>query len=147
MQYLPTSCQQLNQFYKQNKDKARAKPQDFMYAAINDEGKTCAVLRLLPYGTSNDTHDDPFLFLRSVLTSSGHRGQGIASNLILYALKQHGDMPTFTLPTPLAIPLYQRLGFKAVINAEIPAPLLASYRRFRHGDKDSRVMVINSRLG
>ena len=151
MQYLPASCQQLNQFYKQNKDKARAKPQDFMYAAINDKGQICAVLRLLRYDTSYNTSyeisDATFLFLRSVLTASDHRGQGIASNLILHALKQHDEIPTYTLPTPLAIPLYQRLGFEAVINTEIPAPLLASYRRFRQRDKDSRVMVINSRLG
>jgi GNAT superfamily N-acetyltransferase len=142
MQYLPASSQQLNQFYKQNKDKARAKPHDFMYAAINDEGQTCAVLRLLKYDISYDT----FLFLRSVLTASDHRGQGIASNLILHALKHH-EVPIYTLPTPLAIPLYQRLGFEPVMSTEIPAPLLASYRRFRHGDKDSRVMVINTRVG
>lgn len=150
MQYLPASCQQLNQFYKQNKDKARAKPQDFMYAAINDEGETCAVLRLLRYDISYDTsYDisyDTFLFLRSVLTASDHRGQGIASNLILHALK-HYEVPIYTLPTPLAASLYLRLGFEPIITKDIPAPLLASYRRFRHGDKGARVMVINTRLG
>ncbi len=146
MQYLPASCQQLNQFYKQNKDKARAKPQDFMYAAINDEGETCAVLRLLRYDTSYDISHDTFLFLRSVLTASDHRGQGIASNLILHALK-HYEVPIYTLPTPLAISLYLRLGFEPIITKDIPAPLLASYRRFRHGDKGARVMVINTRLG
>ena len=142
MQYLTASCQQLNQFYKQNKDKARAKPQDLMYAAINDEGKICAVLRLLKYEISYDA----FLFLRSVLTASDHRGQGIASNLIIHALKQY-ETHVYTLPTPLATPLYLRLGFEPVMDTDIPASLLASYRRFRHGDKDSRVMVINTRLG
>ncbi len=154
MQYLPASCQQLNQFYKQNKDKARAKPQDFMYAAINDEGETCAVLRLLKYDISDDTNydisddisDDTFLFLRSVLTASDHRGQGIASHLILHALK-HYEVPIYTLPTPLAASLYLRLGFEPIITKDIPAPLLASYRRFRHGDKGARVMAINTRLG
>mgnify|MGYP006145340669 FL=1 len=154
MQYLPASCQQLNQFYKQNKDKARAKPQDFMYAAINDEGETCAVLRLLKYDISDDTNydisddisDDTFLFLRSVLTASDHRGQGIASHLILHALK-HYEVPIYTLPTPLATSLYLRLGFEPIITKDIPAPLLASYRRFRHGDKGARVMAINTRLG
>ena len=146
MQYLPASCQQLNQFYKQNKDKARAKPQDFMYAAINDEGETCAVLRLLRYDISYDTSYDTFLFLRSVLTASDHRGQGIASNLILHALK-HYEVPIYTLPTPLAVSLYLRLGFEPIITKDIPAPLLASYRRFRHGDKGARVMVINTQLG
>lgn len=154
MQYLPASCQQLNQFYKQNKDKARAKPQDFMYAAINDEGETCAVLRLLKYDISDDTNydisddisDDTFLFLRSVLTARDHRGQGIASHLILHALK-HYEVPIYTLPTPLATSLYLRLGFEPIITKDIPAPLLASYRRFRHGDKGARVMAINTRLG
>lgn len=154
MQYLPASCQQLNQFYKQNKDKARAKPQDFMYAAINDEGETCAVLRLLKYDISDDTNydisddisDDTFLFLRSVLTARDHRGQGIASNLILHALK-HYEVPIYTLPTSLATSLYLRLGFEPIITKDIPAPLLASYRRFRHGDKGARVMAINTRLG
>lgn len=150
MQYLPASCQQLNQFYKQNKDKARAKPQDFMYAAINDEGETCAVLRLLRYDISYDTSFDisydTFLFLRSVLTARDHRGQGIASHLILHALK-HYEVPIYTLPTPLATSLYLRLGFEPIITKDIPAPLLASYRRFRHGDKGARVMAINTRLG
>lgn len=150
MQYLPASCQQLNQFYKQNKDKARAKPQDFMYAAINDEGETCAVLRLLRYDISYDTSFDisydTFLFLRSVLTARDHRGQGIAPNLILHALK-HYEVPIYTLPTPLATSLYLRLGFEPIITKDIPAPLLASYRRFRHGDKGARVMAINTRLG
>lgn len=146
MQYLPATCQQLNKFYKQNKDKARAKPQDFMYAAINDEGKTCAVLRLLRYDISYDNSHDTFLFLRSVLTARDHRGQGIASNLILHALK-HYKVPIYTLPTPLAASLYLRLGFEPIMTKDIPAPLLASNRRFRHRDKDARVMVINTRLG
>lgn len=152
MQYTTANCQQLNQFYKRNKDKARAKPQDLMYAAINDAGQTCAALRLLEY--------DNFLFLRSVLTANDYRGQGIASQLIRYALAQSSRTQSsrtqssraqssiiYTLPTPLAVPLYQRLGFIAVPQAEIPPALLASYRRLRQGDKGARVMVIDSRLG
>lgn len=142
MQYTTANCQQLNQFYKHNKDKARAKPQDLMYAAINDAGQTCAALRLLEY--------DNFLFLRSVLTANDYRGQGIASQLIRYALAQSSIAQSsiiYTLPTPLAVPLYQRLGFIAVPQAEIPPALLASYRRLRQGDKGARVMVIDSRLG
>lgn len=142
MQYTTANCQQLNQFYKRNKDKARAKPQDLMYAAINDAGQTCAALRLLEY--------DNFLFLRSVLTANDYRGQGIASQLIRYALAQSSRAQSsiiYTLPTPLAVPLYQRLGFIAVPQAEIPPALLASYRRLRQGDKGARVMVIDSRLG
>lgn len=138
MQYIAASCQQLNQFYKLNKDKARAKPQDLMYVAINSNGETCAALRLLEY--------DTFLFLRSVLTTEKHRGQGVANNLIRYALQQHPST-IYTLPTPLAISLYQRLGFVAVAKAEIPQPLLTLYRRFRQGNDGTRVMVINSVVG
>jgi GNAT superfamily N-acetyltransferase len=138
MQYISSNNQQLNQFYKHNKDKARAKPQDLMYAAINDDGKVCAVLRLLNY--------DNFLFLRSVLTASEYRGLGIASNLIRHSLDQQSSL-IYTLPTPLALPVYQRLGFQTVAKQEIPAQLLASYRRFRQGDDAPRVMVIDSSLG
>mgnify|MGYP001222349923 CR=1 FL=1 len=138
MNYREATCQQLNQFYKQNRDKARAKPQDIMCAAINDDGKVCAVLRLLSY--------DTFLFLRSVLTANEYRGQGIASELTRYALKQHACI-TYTLPTPLAVSLYQRLGFTTVPKQEIPEQLSASYRRFRQGNDGARVMVINSGLG
>jgi N-acetylglutamate synthase-like GNAT family acetyltransferase len=137
MQFTPCSCQQLNQFYKKNKDKARAKPQDLMYAAINDENEMCAALRLLPY--------DNFLFLRSVLTANDYRGQGIASSLIAYAIQQQVCF-IYTLPTPFAVSLYQRLGFKTVFEQEIPAQLLASYRRFRQPSNDPAVMVIDSRL-
>ena len=135
MQYISSNCQQLNQFYKQNRDKARAKPEDLMYVAINEEDKICSVLRLLPYAG--------FLFLRSVLTAQEYRGSGIASGLIEYAVMQHSNL-IYTLPTPQALPLYHRLGFQAVSKAEIPAQLLASYRRFRLSNSVPTVMVINA---
>lgn len=137
MRYEASSSQQLNQFYKQYKDKARAKPDDFMYIAINEENQVCAALRLLPY--------EGFLFLRSVLTAPQHRGFGIASNLILHAIQNH-EGPIYTLPTPQAISLYQRLGFKPVSTQLIPNPLLASYRRFRQPQAGPSVMVINISL-
>lgn len=135
MQHIVSSCQQLNQFYKQNKNKARAKPNDLMYAALNNEGEICSVLRLLPY--------NGFLFLRSVLTAETHRGSGIASDLIKHAVKQQQSHLIYTLPTPQALRLYQRLGFQPVSQSEIPAPLLASYRRFRQSNLGPTVMVIN----
>jgi N-acetylglutamate synthase-like GNAT family acetyltransferase len=135
MQYIPSRCEQLNQFYKRNKDKARAKPEDLMYAAINAEGEICSVLRLLPY--------DGFLFLRSVLTAQAYRRSGIASGLITYAIEQQSNL-IYTLPTPQALLLYQRLGFKTVPQAEIPAQLFASYRRFRRSNIGPTAMVINT---
>jgi N-acetylglutamate synthase-like GNAT family acetyltransferase len=135
MQFTPSNCQQLNQFYKQNKDKARAKPEDLMYTAINEQVEVCSVLRLLPY--------EDFLFLRSVLTAQECRGSGIASGLIEYAIKQQSG-PIYTLPTPQALSLYQRLGFQEVSKQEIPAQLLASYRRFRQSSNGPTVMVINA---
>jgi N-acetylglutamate synthase-like GNAT family acetyltransferase len=138
MQYTFTSCQQLNKFYKQNKDKARAKPQDLMYAAVNEDGNICAALRLLTY--------DDFLFLRSVLTANDYRNKGIASNLITHALEQQTSL-VYTLPTQAAVSLYQRLGFQTVSKQEIPAQLLANHRRFQRFNKDSTIMVIDSRLG
>lgn len=135
MQYLSSDCQQLNQFYKQHKDKARAKPADLMYIAINEEGETCSVLRLLPY--------EGFLFLRSVLTAQQYRGSGIASGLIKHVIEQQADL-IYTLPTQQALPLYHRLGFQALSEQEIPAQLLASYRRFRQSDPGPTVMVINA---
>jgi N-acetylglutamate synthase-like GNAT family acetyltransferase len=137
MHYTFTDCQQLNKFYKQNKDKARAKPQDLMYAAINDDGEICAALRFLTY--------DNFLFLRSVLTANNYRNKGVASHLINHAIDQQTCL-VYTLPTQSAISLYQRLGFQTVIKQEIPAQLLASYRRFRQPSNDPAVMVIDSRL-
>lgn len=137
MQYTSSSCQQLNQFYKKNKDKARAKPDDLMYIAINEEGITCSVLRLLPY--------DGFLFLRSVLTTQEYRGSGIGSSLIKYAIKQNNGA-IYTLPTPQALPLYQRLGFETIPKQKIPAQLLASCRRFRHSSNGPTVMAINLSL-
>jgi N-acetylglutamate synthase-like GNAT family acetyltransferase len=137
MQYTLTHCQQLNQFYKQNKDKARARPQDLMYAAINEDGDICAALRLLSY--------DDFLFLRSVLTANDYRNKGIASNLITHALEQQTSV-VYTLPTQAAVSLYQRLGFQTVAKQEIPAQLLANHRRFQRFNNDSTIMVIDSRL-
>jgi N-acetylglutamate synthase-like GNAT family acetyltransferase len=137
MQYTLTYCQQLNQFYKQNKDKARARPQDLMYAAINEDGDICAALRLLSY--------DDFLFLRSVLTANDYRNKGIASNLITHALEQQTSV-VYTLPTQAAVSLYQRLGFQTVVKQEIPAQLIASHRRFQRFNNDSTIMVIDSRL-
>ena len=135
MQYLSSDCQQLNQFYKQHKDKARAKPRDLMYIAINEEGEICSALRLLPY--------EGFLFLRSVLTAQQYRGSGIASGLIKHVIAQQADL-IYTLPTQQALPLYHRLGFQALSEQEIPAQLLASYRRFRQSDPGPTVMVINA---
>jgi N-acetylglutamate synthase-like GNAT family acetyltransferase len=138
MHYQLSETRVLNHFYKLNKDKARAKPNDLMYAAISNDKTPCAALRLLPY--------EQFLFLRSVLTSPDYRGQGIASALIQYAINQN-SCPIYTLPTPLAVSLYKRLGFIEVEKQEIPAQLLASYRRFRQADNAPTVMVINLRLG
>ncbi len=138
MQYTLADCQQLNLFYKKNRNKARAKPEDFMYAAINEEDQICAVLRLLPY--------DDFLLLRSVLTAKEFRGQGIAASLIQNAMKEQNAL-IYTLPTPLAVSLYQRLGFQALNKEQIPAQLLASYRRFRQSNTGPEAMAIDSRLG
>jgi N-acetylglutamate synthase-like GNAT family acetyltransferase len=129
-----SNSQKLNQFYKQYKDKARAKPDDLMYIAANEEDQTCAALRLLPY--------EGFLFLRSVLTAPQHRGLGIASSLIEYVIKKH-EGPIYTLPTLQALSLYRRLGFQPVSTPEIPVQLLASYRRFRQANNGPTVMVIN----
>ncbi len=52
------------------------------------------------------------------------------------------NLPIYTLPTPLAAPLYIRLGFKPIDRDEIPSELLASYRRFRQSDNGPTVMVI-----
>ena len=138
MYYQLSNSRVLNHFYKLNKDKARAKPSDLMYAAINSNKTPCTTLRLLPY--------DQFLFLRSVLTSQDYRGQGIASTLIRYAINQH-PCPIYTLPTPLALPLYKRLGFIEVKQKDIPVQLLVSYQRLRQTHNAPTVMVINPRLG
>jgi N-acetylglutamate synthase-like GNAT family acetyltransferase len=138
MQYTTSHCQQLNQFYKQNKDKARARPQDLMYVAVNEDGVICAALRLLTY--------DDFLFLRSVLTANDYRHKGIASNLIKYAIEQQSCL-VYTLPTQPAVSLYLRLGFQTVSKQEFPAQLLANHRRAQRFNNDSMIMVIDSRLG
>lgn len=143
MKFINSTCAQLNRFYKENKDKARAKPDDLMFAAIDENQQVCAVLRLLPYAQ--------FYFLRSVLTSPESRGEGIASTLIQYAIDsqfaQAENTPIYTLPTPLALPLYSRLGFTAIEQADIPVELQSSYRRFRHANNDSSVMVIRPAVG
>ncbi len=142
MQFISSDCLQLNKFYKENKNKARAKPSDLLFAALDDD-IICAALRLIPY--------DTFFFLRSVLTHPNYRGQGIAAQLIQHAVastvKQSGALTIYTLPTPKAVSLYQRLGFKVVDTAEVPLPLQASYKRFRHANNDSRVMVLQVPLG
>lgn len=138
MQFISTDCVQLNQFYKKNKDKARAKPGDLMFAALNDHGQICAALRLLPY--------PGFFFLRSVFTHPQQRGKGIASTLIQHAINTQINsaqgLPIYTLPTESAFPLYQRLGFTSIKQAQIPAELLASYRRFKQSSKGPTVMVL-----
>jgi len=138
MQFIISDCLQLNRFYKENKDKARAKPSDLMFVAHDEEEQVRAALRLLPY--------QGFLFLRSVLTQAEYRGQGLASELIEFVIQQQANsgvnLPIYTLPTPLAAPLYIRLGFKPIDRDEIPSELLASYRRFRQSDNGPTVMVI-----
>ncbi len=137
MHYQLSDCEVLNQFYKQHKDKARAKPTDLMYVALDENNKPCAVLRILPYKN--------FLFLRSVLTSPSQRNKGIASALILHAAKHQFEQQSaaiYTLPTPTALVLYKRLGFIEVNKADIPTELLASYRRFRPAINGPTVMVL-----
>jgi GNAT superfamily N-acetyltransferase len=138
MQFIISDCLQLNRFYKENKDKARAKPSDLMFVAQDEDEQVRAALRLLPY--------QGFLFLRSVLTQAEYRGQGLASELIEFVIQQQANsgvnLPIYTLPTPLAAPLYIRLGFKPIDRDEIPSELLASYRRFRQSDNGPTVMVI-----
>jgi N-acetylglutamate synthase-like GNAT family acetyltransferase len=138
MKFEKSDCVKLNQFYKRNKDKARAKPNDLMFTAINDNQEIIAVLRLLPY--------DGFLLLRSVLTAEPNRGEGIASQLIQRATAHYLER-IYTLPTPDALSLYRRLGFISVTPAEIPAALLVSYRRIRHSPNAATVMVLDKRLG
>lgn len=138
MQFVTSDCLQLNRFYKDNKEKARAKPSDIMFAALDEQQHTCSVLRLLPY--------KDFLFLRSVVTQPEQRGRGIASALIRHAIQTQANdsnrLPIYTLPTPLALPIYQRLGFQPVETSQVPAELLASYRRFRQSPHGPTVMVI-----
>jgi N-acetylglutamate synthase-like GNAT family acetyltransferase len=138
MKFKKSDCIKLNQFYKRNKDKARAKPNDLMFTAINDNQEIVAVLRLLPY--------DGFLLLRSVLTAEPHRGKGIASQLIQQATAHYPER-IYTLPTPDAFSLYQRLGFINVAPADIPAALVISYQRIRHSANAATVMVLDKRLG
>lgn len=133
MQFKKSDCLKLNQFYKQNKEKSRAKPTDSIYVAIEGDD-IHAGLRLLSYGD--------YYFLRSVFTAPGIRGQGIASKLLAHAISQF-TQPIYTLPTLNAVGLYQRLGFKAVNSKDIPAGLSSSYRRFRQASQDPTVMVIN----
>lgn len=138
MQFISSDCLQLNRFYKDNKNKARAKPGDLMFAALDEQQHTCSVLRLLPY--------KDFLFLRSVVTQPKQRGKGIASALIRHAIQiqanKSNTMPIYTLPTPLALPIYQRLGFQPVEASQVPAELFSSYRRFRQSHSGPTVMVI-----
>ena len=134
MQFKECSCLQLNQFYKQHKDKARAKATDVIYVAIEKEVIHTG-LRLLRY--------DEYFFLRSVFTAPKFRGQGIASALLSEVIKGCSH-PIYTLPTAEAVGLYQRLGFKDVATCDIPAGLSASYRRFRQSSKGPTVMVINN---
>lgn len=158
MQFTRATCLQLNRFYKENHDKARAKPSDLMFAATDESGQLCAVLRLLPY-----SH---FLFLRSVFTLPDMRGQGIAGELIGFAIRTLrstaqndrtlGNQPLladnfvnwdiYTLPTPLAQSLYVRLGFEYVDSEDIPSELGASFRRFKQTNNRSRIMVLPNRV-
>jgi N-acetylglutamate synthase-like GNAT family acetyltransferase len=133
LQFKKSDCLKLNHFYKQHREKSRAKPTDSIYVAI--EGDVIqAGLRLLSY--------DDYYFLRSVFTTPAIRGQGIASKLLAHAIGEY-TQPIYTLPTSSAVGLYQRLGFKAVDTKDIPARLSSSYRRFRQPSQDPTVMVIN----
>jgi N-acetylglutamate synthase-like GNAT family acetyltransferase len=138
LQFEQCDCLILNQFYKQYKDKARAKPTDLMFIA-HEKDVIHSGLRLLPY--------ENYLFLRSVFTSPTNRGHGTASQLITHAINaalKEGSQPIYTLPTPAAMGLYERLGFKAVAVSDIPPELVASYRRFRQSSNGPTVMVINN---
>lgn len=143
MKFVRATALELNRFYKEAKNKARAKPDDYMYAAINKNDKTCSVLRILPY--------DHFLFLRSVFTLPEHRGENIARQLIEHALTEmtthYPDTPIYTLPTPLAKSLYLRIGFHTISTDDIPNELITSYRRLKQSSKNASIMVINQCLG
>lgn len=134
MKFKESNCLLLNQFYKRHKEKSRAKPTDTIYVATEGDAIQ-AGLRLLSYGD--------YYFLRSVFSAPAIRGQGIANKLIAHALSEQ-TQPIYTLPTPAAVGLYQRLGFKPVDSKDIPAGLSASYRRFRQPLQDPTVMVINN---
>lgn len=134
MQFKKSDCLKLNQFYKQHKNKARAKPTDAIHVAM--EGNVIhAGLRLLSYGE--------YFFLRSVFTAPTIRGQGVASKLLGHVISEYSQS-IYTLPNLAALSLYQRLGFKAVEEEDIPPELVASYRRSRQSSPASTVMVINN---
>ena len=142
MKFISATSIQLNTFYKANNDKARAKPGDLMFAALDEHDQLCAVLRFLPYSN--------FLFLRSVFTQHSARGQGIASKLIQFSindlacsLHNNETITIYTLPTPKAQSLYLRIGFHQISQPKIPNELSASYRRFRHTNSESGVMVLH----
>ncbi len=143
MQCIISNCIELNRFYKNNNDKARAKPSDIMYAVINEQQMIMAVMRLLPY--------EGFLFMRSVLTAKEYRGQGVGSQLLRFAIKQQNQqtlpLPIYALPTSMAKSLYMKQGFIPVDQSQMPAQLLTSYRRFRHSTTDSTAMVLHPRVG
>lgn len=142
MKFISATSIQLNTFYKANNDKARAKPGDLMFAALDEHDQLCAVLRFLPYSD--------FLFLRSVFTQHSARGQGIAGALIQFSINHlarssHNNTPIiYTLPTPRAQSLYLRIGFHPVSQPQIPNELSASYRRFRQTNSESGVMVLHT---
>lgn len=111
-----------------------------MYAASSNEQPIAAV-RVLIY--------DHFMLIRSLYVHPCYRGQGIGCNLmqtVLNALPTSlpESLPSqiIAIPTPMALRLYQQLGFHALPFTDIPAQLNASYRRVRQGDKGAPVMAI-----
>jgi len=123
---------ELNRFYKDLKDGARARQDDLMYAAIVDN-EIIATVRILPY--------DNFFLIRSLLVHPHRRRQGIAYQLMQFVLKNiKGQL--IAIPTPMAQKLYNQLGFSQLPNDQIPAQLITSYRRVRQSDQGAPVMAI-----
>lgn len=101
-----------------------------------------AAARILPY--------QDFHVLRNVLVTPQHRNQGVAYQFLREALDLYWQQQSspdksrmlYAIPTSIAMRLYQKLGFHAVADEQIPEPLQKIYRKHCRKHPDTKVMAL-----
>lgn len=130
------TVEELNRFYKSMAEKSRAAPSDQLFSARKGDS-TIAVVRLLQY--------ESFILIRSLYVDPDQRCSGIGTRLmsqVLSNIKQTDSQMVIAIPTPVAITLYQKLGFSPLKPEAIPQQLQSAYRRVRRADQGAPVMAI-----
>ena len=129
----PSQLSQVNRFYKQCRDKARAKPGETVVVAVRN-GQWIAALRLLPKPQDN-------VCLRSLCVAPAMRGQGTATALLHHVFNPSFHQICYCYAISHLTALYTSVGFITPELTTLPGFIRQPYIRYVNRGQKLTVMI------